>query len=316
MTILAAPCQFANASISGLRLLLVVAALTASSLAVELKPRTEEEFNRFVREAESRITSEARTGDGFLLALSPVQHTLLRNGEILTETRLPGGDRKVTSGLIHDWAGVVFVPGVDVRDVIFAVQAYDRHKDFYKPEVVDSRLISRSGQDFIIMLRLLKKKVVTVVLQTEHAVHYEQIDSWHWWSQSHSIRIAEVLHPGRPDEEQLPPGTGRGFLWRLNSYWTFQELDGGTYVECEAISLTRDIPRGLGWLIHPIIRELPRESLIATLRGTRDAASRGGLVTGLPPFFRPLAVPGRPFRTGTTAGDKRRPQSAAMAGPA
>jgi hypothetical protein len=49
------------------------------------------------------------------------------------------------------------------------------------------------------------------------------------------------------------------------------ERDGGVYVECEAISLTRDVPLGLGWLINPIIRSLPRESLTGMLRNTRQA---------------------------------------------
>lgn len=255
-----------------MRAVLVAAALAASSFALELQPRTEEEFDRYVREAEIRISSQATGTDGFLLATTPECRASLRNGEVLIATLLPGGDRRIASGLVHDWVGAIFLPGVEVRDVILAVQAYDRHKDFYKPEVVDSRLLSHNGPDFLIMLRLLKKKGITVVLHTEHMVHYEHPRTLRWWSQSHSTKIAEVQHPGRPGERLLQPGTGRGFLWRLNSYWTFQELDGGTYVECEAISLTRDIPRGLGWLIRPIIRDLPRESLIATLQGTRRAA--------------------------------------------
>ena len=51
-------------------------------------------------------------------------------------------------------------------------------------------------------------------------------------------------------------------------------MDGGTYVECEAISLTRDVPWGLRWLIEPIVRTLPRESLTNTLRATRNGVSR------------------------------------------
>jgi pyruvate/2-oxoglutarate dehydrogenase complex dihydrolipoamide acyltransferase (E2) component len=66
-------------------------------------------------------------------------------------------------------------------------------------------------------------------------------------------------------------------LWRLNSYWRFEERDGGVYVECEAISLSRDVPLGLGWLVNPIIRSLPQESLANTLRETRDAAPRARL---------------------------------------
>ena len=42
-------------------------------------------------------------------------------------------------------------------------------------------------------------------------------------------------------------------------------------MECEAVSLTRDVPVGLGWLITPIIADLPREALEFTLRATRNA---------------------------------------------
>jgi hypothetical protein len=63
-------------------------------------------------------------------------------------------------------------------------------------------------------------------------------------------------------------------LWKLTTFWRFEERDGGTWVECEAVSLTRDVPTGLGWLIKPIIRDLPRESLENTLRETKDALSK------------------------------------------
>ena len=120
-------------------------------------------------------------------------------------------------------------------------------------------------------LRLLKRKVLTVVLNTGHEVHYRQLGPLRWRSVAYGTRIAEVRDPGKPQEQELPPGTGHGFLWRLNSYWTFQERDGGTYVECEAISLSRDVPKSLAWLIEPIVRKLPRESLENTLRATRRA---------------------------------------------
>jgi hypothetical protein len=47
------------------------------------------------------------------------------------------------------------------------------------------------------------------------------------------------------------------------------------YVQCEAISLSRDIPAGLGWLIAPFIESIPRESLEFTLRSTRAAVLSG-----------------------------------------
>jgi len=65
--------------------------------------------------------------------------------------------------------------------------------------------------------------------------------------------------------------TGHGFLLRRYSYWRFQEREGDVCVECRAISLTRDVPLGLGWIIGPIIQELPKESLLSTLEATRKA---------------------------------------------
>jgi hypothetical protein len=44
-------------------------------------------------------------------------------------------------------------------------------------------------------------------------------------------------------------------------------------MECEAVSLTRDIPPGLGWLIKPIVGNLPREALEFTLRATKNAVT-------------------------------------------
>jgi hypothetical protein len=122
-------------------------------------------------------------------------------------------------------------------------------------------------------LRLLKRKVMTVVLDTDHDVHYESLDRKRWTCRSHTTRIAEVENAGTAVERVLSPDTGYGFLWRLFSYWRFQERDDGVYVECRAISLTRDVPFGLGWIIEPIIQKLPKESLINTLEATRRALS-------------------------------------------
>lgn len=110
-----------------------------------------------------------------------------------------------------------------------------------------------------------------MVLDTDHDVHYSSVDEGRRCCRSRTTRIAEVEDAGTEKEKVLPPDTGYGFLWRLYSYWRFQERDGGVYVECRAISLTRDIPIGLGWMIEPIIRNLPKESLINTLKATRDA---------------------------------------------
>jgi hypothetical protein len=101
------------------------------------------------------------------------------------------------------------------------------------------------------------------------------LDRSRCYCRSHSTRIAEVQGAGKPSETVLPPDTGHGFLWRLYSYWKFQQGDDGTLIECRAISLTRDIPASLKWIIQPIIRSLPKDSLVNTLAATRHALVSG-----------------------------------------
>ena len=245
--------------------ILVAVLVVVPAAAAELKSASVAAFDRYVRETEQRLDEHK----GALWAdASPGRAQRLRNGEILVEPFHANPLVSVRDGLIHDWIGAAFLPGVTVEQTLALVQDYNKHKQYYRPEVVESRILSHEDDHFRVFLRLLKKQVVTVVLDTEHDIRYEHLGPQNWRSASRSTRISEVQNAGEANEKVLPAGTGQGFLWKLNSYWRFQERDGGTWIECEAISLTRDIPVGLGWLIQPIIRNLPRESLQNTLKST------------------------------------------------
>jgi hypothetical protein len=248
--------------------LVLVAVLPAG--AVVLEPKTLEAFDRYVAGVEAKL----ETRNPFLWADESADRARrARAGEVVVE-KLGSKHDNVPDGLVHDWIGATFIPGASLAKTIALVQDYNRHKEYFKPEVMDSRLLHREGNDFRTYLRLLKKKVITVVLNTEHEVHYAPVDQTRWRSVSRTTRIAEVENPGKPNEHELAPGTGNGFLWKLVSYWRFEERDGGTWVECEAISLTRDVPTGLGWVINPIVQNLPRQSLESTLQELRAALVR------------------------------------------
>ena len=238
---------------------------------VQLKAQTVQAFEAYIREAEAGMEQTLK-GTSFLWSDATAERAKqVGGGEVVAQFWSGKGPAKVPDGLIHDWIGTAFVPGSTVGDTVALVQDYDNHKNIYKPEVIASKLISRHENDFQIYLRLLKKKILTVVLDTDHDVQYRSLDRKRWTCRSYTTQIAEVENAGTPKESVLPPDTGFGFLWRLYSYWRFQERDGGVYVECRAISLTRDVPFGLGWVIEPIIQKLPRESLINTLLATRTA---------------------------------------------
>jgi hypothetical protein len=242
---------------------------------VKLAASTVEAFDAYIRTAETGMEPAPPGSEPLLWTQeNPERAKEVREGQILAQTWPGEAPVKAPSGLIHDWIGAVFVAGGTVAGALGVVQDYDNHKKIYQPEVIDSRLIRREGDDFQIHLRLLKKKIVSVVLDTDHDVHYTLVGAMHWLCRSRTTRVCEVEDAGKPKEKILPPDAGYGFLWRLYSYWQFQEKDGGVYVECRCISLTRDVPKGLGWIIEPIIKKLPKESLIATLRATRQALAR------------------------------------------
>lgn len=243
---------------------------------VQLKAETLEAFASYIREAEAAMEPALHGSAPFLWSeASPERLPELCQGKILAQFWSGRGPDKVPSGLIHDWTGAVLVPGVTVKQAVRLVQDYNNHKNIYQPEVLDSKLLSNKGNDFQIYLRLLKKKVITVVLDTYHDVHYSSLSHARWLCRSYSTRICEVEGAGSRNETILPPDTGYGFLWRLYSYWKFQEEEGCVFVECRAISLSRNVPLGLGWVIEPIIQKLPRESLIHTLQATRQALMPG-----------------------------------------
>ena len=249
--------------------------MARSAQFVELRPETLQAFADYIRGAEAGMEQALRAGSFLWCEANAERAKRVREGEIVAQFWAGQGPVKVPCGLIHDWIGAVFVPEATVAQTLALIQDYDNHKNIYRPEVIDSTLRSHHGNDFQIYLRLLKKKVITVVLDTDHDVRYGSLDRTHYWCRSYTTRIAEVQNAGTAREEVLPPDTGYGFLWRLYSYWRFEERDASVYVECRAISLTRDVPFGLGWVIEPIIQNLPRESLIRTLEATRQALFGG-----------------------------------------
>jgi hypothetical protein len=224
------------------------------------------------------MANEVNSGGYLWIDMVPLEqrddyYARLRKGEVLTkqlQTLQDGRAIPVSGGMIHHWVGLVFIPGASLANTMALLQDYDQQYKFYSPEVEQSHLIRRNGNDFHVYLRLRRKKVVTVVLDTEYEVLYTILASDRASARSSSTRIAEVEHAGSANETEKPVGDDNGFLWRLNSYWRLWQRDGGIYVQLEAISLTRNIPAGLGWLVRPFVTSVPQESLQFTLSRTRS----------------------------------------------
>jgi hypothetical protein len=255
--------------------------LTPRLWSTDLKPQTLASFSQYVELTETRISNELKRPGQFLylegLPEGQREQMLdsLRKGEIFIQplSTLDASGKKVVppGGMVHHWLGAVFIPHATLKQALDLVEDYDHHQDTYKPEVVGSRLVSRNGDDFKIFYRLRKKKIITVTLNTDHEVHYFRVDPTHCYSRSYSTRIAEVADADSPGEHEKPVGHDSGFLWRINSYWRFEEKDEGMYIECESISLTRGLPSIIGMIIKNFVTEIPRESLQMTMGSTRSA---------------------------------------------
>ena len=259
-------------------ILLCAAAWCSTARAAELKQKTTTAFDHYVAATEARFANELRPDGTFLYidAMNPdakrQAYDQLKNGEILVqklETKAPGVSSDVPDGMVHHWVGLIFIPGVTLAKTLPIVKDYDRRAELYKPDVSASRTLAHNGDDFKMFLRLHQKRFTTVDFNTTYDVHWGSVDSTKVYSNSISSRIAEVKDPDKPDGEELPVGTGHGYLWRLNTYWRFEEKDGGVYLQCEALSLTRDMPTGLGWLLKPLVTAIPKQSLNRALGQTR-----------------------------------------------
>lgn len=240
--------------------------------AVELKPETIEAFDRYIADLEMRLEPRFH-GNHFLWLndFSGLREQVLQ-GAVLVRPASGNGLAPVKGGLIMDWMGAIFVPHCTLKAVLAIAQDYDHHQEIHKPEIAESKTRSRQGDDFQVYLRIVKTKFfLSDVLNTEHKIHFVFLDAQRVYSRSYSTRIAEVSSAGKASEHELPVGQDRGLLWRLNSYWFFEERDGGVYIACQSVTLTRDIPMGMGKLLGPIIHDVPGESLQSSLEQTRKA---------------------------------------------
>jgi len=264
---------------------MLIPAVAGSAQAAEPEPaqlraNTLATFDHYVKLSEARNAEELKRGTNLLWIdelPAPERaeaYAALKRGEVRMkklETLDAGKSIPCPGGIIHHWVGVVFIARATLDDVLAMLEDYDQHSVYYGPDVERSNMESRDGDHFRVFLRFRRHKVITVVLDTEHEIEYFRDGPERAHSRSSAVRIAEVENAGKSDEREKPPGQDGGFLWRMETWWRMEERDGGVYVQSEVVSLTRDIPAVLRWMIEPFVTSIPRETLTATLVATRKA---------------------------------------------
>lgn len=222
-------------------------------------------FESYVTTVEKRVARQHDSAQDFLV-LDSASRTRLRRGELLVQKVTPPDHGEVPGGLIHDWRASAFVPGATAEDADRLLRDYPRYPAIFSPQVVQAHVLGDRERDVQVALRLRQHHVLTVVLDTDYDVAFSRLDADHLANFSRSTHIAEIASPGARGEHALSPAEDHGFLWRLDTWWSAEQADGGVYLQVESVSLTRSIPTGLGWLVGPYLESVPRDSLQFTLR--------------------------------------------------
>lgn len=237
-------------------------------------------FNAYVATVETRLARQHSFLPGFLVNLGSGSRNdaRLRRGDVIIEQLTPAKEAELPGALLHHWRGTAFVRGATAADFERLMKNFSDYPQLYSPQVVRAAILSPRSDPvpdhFTAVMRVRQKHVITVVLDITYDIRYGRLDAQHGYSISRSTNISEVADPGTSKERPLKAGEEHGFLWRLNTYWSYEERDGGLYIQIESISLTRGIPSGLAWIIKPFVESVPRESLEFTLRSTCTALQK------------------------------------------
>lgn len=209
---------------------LLVLGASSTADAAELRAETVQAWERHVKDAE-------RTVDGTLAAI----HIGAPTGR-----RIP-----VPSGTIHEWRGAVLVPSLTVEQLVHALETPGLPPP--SDDVLDARVLAKDGSHLQVYLKILRSAIISVTYDTVHDVVFTR----HTPALATSRSVATVIRENGDDDH--------GFLWRLNSYWRYEQRGHDVMVTLVSLSLSRTVPAIVRPVASPIIDGIARESVTRTL---------------------------------------------------
>jgi putative flippase GtrA len=245
---------------------MTLAELTPAAIAAwqQYERQVDERYGRAATSA-SFFVEDAYKSAGWRQRVMAGQVSMLR-----IDSLTPGGaETSIPDGRIHHWVGAVFIPGRSLDQILRHLRDRAGRESEAFSDVVASKLLARDGDRVRVYMKLRRDSVITVTYNTEHAVEYKALGATRASSRSVATKIAELADAGTPQEKEKPQGNDHGFLWRLNAYWRFEQVDGGVLVECESVSLSRSVPVLLRPFVSGTVERIARESLQKTLTSLR-----------------------------------------------
>jgi hypothetical protein len=240
-------------------------------------------FNDYVRTVESRLAKQHKSTGSFLVPVTSASQSEIQPrsedwtgkepmcGEPVVQRLTLATGLPLPGATLYHWRGAAFVQGAKAADFERLMKDLGSYPKHFSPQVLRAHVLSQDGDHLQASMRIRQQHVLTVVLDITYDIAFARLDAQHGYSLSRSTQIAEIAAPGTLAEHALDASHEHGFLWRQNTYWSYEERNGGLYMQIESVSLTRPIPTGLGWAIGSYVESIPRESLEFTLRATCNA---------------------------------------------
>ena len=223
-------------------------------------------FDQYVSAVDARMAREHETADGFL---APAEWTRVRAQGVVVDPVTPPGGPALPGALLHDWRATAFVPGATAADLERVLRDFVGYPRVFAPQVMKTRVTGQAGGVTQVWMRVRQRHVITVTMDATYDVRFGRLDRTHEWSVSRSRDVRAVNGDGSQPERALD-----GALWRLDTWWSWEERDGGLAIQVETVSLTRAVPWGLRWVVDPYVESVPRESLEFTLRAACRAVTQ------------------------------------------
>ncbi len=252
--------------------------------AADLKKKTLDAWQAYVQLTEERIASELDSRRGFLMqdfkdaSEAEKIRAISASGKpyiARMQTRNQANNQiNVQDGIVHHRYGSIFIPGAKMPDVLSWVQNFDQYEAYFT-EVEKSKMVSHNGDGFDIFLRLTRTKLgITVHYNTDYTFTFRHHDNARTSGRMISTRIAEIEGVGTRNEKEKSPGRDSGYFWRSNFYWRYLEEKDGTFLECESVSLSREVPFGLGFLFRSFVESIAEETVENVLISIRQGVLR------------------------------------------
>ena len=166
-------------------------------------------------------------------------------------TEPQGSSVAVPNGSIHRWTGCLLVRNVTVDSLVHAL--VERGTPPPQEDVLESRVLARHGDTLRVYMKLIRRTIITVRYDTEHEMTFTRGSPTLTTARSVATRIVQ------------DDGGDRGFLWRLNSYWTYLQQGRDVRIDVVSLSLSRDVPLLARPIVGPLVTRVGRESMTRTL---------------------------------------------------